>query len=159
MLTETLVALASLLALASFHLRPSVFYGLSFVGAGVLLWLSSSIWKIKAIDTGAKVHFSFRKISALILANRVLWTFWITVCVPKAIALGHQIFLGQYLFIFLIEIGWLISTVAVAVVFSRFRRLLSNPSVVPALFKIFALAFVYFAISMVYESVLFFTHN
>ncbi|MDD3773558.1 MAG: hypothetical protein PHC38_13020, partial [Weeksellaceae bacterium] len=91
-----------------------------------------------------------------IMANGVLWTFWITVCVPKAILLGEKVVFGNYLFLLLVEIGWLISTVIVAVVFSRFRKILSNPKVVPIIFKIFALTFVYFAVDMVYRSIKFF---
>ena len=92
----------------------------------------------------------------MIMANGVLWTFWITVCVPKAISLNEKVAFGNYLFLLLVEIGWLVSTVTVAVVFSRFRGILSNPRVVPIVFKIFALTFVYFAIDMVYGSIKFF---
>jgi len=156
MLTETIIALLSLLALTSMNLTESFFQGLSVIGAAILIWISFSIWKINKIDTEEKVHFSLGKISAMILANGVLWTFWITVCVPKAIMLGEKIYLGNYLFLLLVEIGWLISTALVAFIFSRFRTILSNPKVVPIIFKIFALTFVYFAIDMVYKSVKFF---
>jgi threonine/homoserine/homoserine lactone efflux protein len=154
--TETVVALASLVALSAFGFSESFFHALSIVGAGILVWIALQIWKIKSLDMGEKVHFGFWKISAMILANGVLWTFWITVCVPKALALGEQIALGEYLFLLTVEIGWLISTIAVALVFSWFRGLLSNPRVVPAMFKIFAIVFVYFALTMLYESGKFF---
>jgi len=156
MLTETVVALISLLALSSMNLSEKFFQGLSLVGAVILIWISTSIWKVRKIDTEEKVHFSLGKISAMIMANGVLWTFWITVCVPKAIMLGEKIAFGNYLFLILVEIGWLISTVFVAFIFSRFRKILSNPKVVPIIFKIFALTFVYFAIDMIYKSLKFF---
>ncbi len=156
MLTETVVALISLLALSSMNFSESFFQGLSVVGAAILIWISTSIWKVHKIDTEEKVHFSLGKISAMILANGVLWTFWITVCVPKAIMLNNKAAFGNYLFLLLVEIGWLISTVLVAVIFSRFRKILSNPKVVPIIFKIFALVFVYFAVDMVYRSIRFF---
>ena len=92
----------------------------------------------------------------MILANGVLWTFWITVCVPKAITLGQQIHYGACLFLILVEIGWLVSTVDVAVAFSMFRGILSNPRTVPLMFKGFALVFAYFARTMVYGSAIFF---
>lgn len=158
MITETTVALVSLVALTSFDLSKSFFRGLSIIGGGVLVWIAISIWKVKSIDTGEKVHFSFGKISAMIFANGALWTFWIAVCVPRAILLGQQIFLGQYIFLALVEIGWLVATVLIAVVFSRFRKLLSNPKVVPIMFKTFSLTFVYLAGNMLYQSILFFTH-
>ncbi len=156
MFTETVVALISLLALSSMNFSESFFQGLSLIGAVILIWISISIWKVHEIDAGKKVHFSLGKISAMIMANGVLWTFWITVCVPKAILLSEKIVFGNYYFLILVEIGWLLSTVAVAVVFSRFRKILSNPKVVPIIFKIFAMTFVYFAVDMVYRSIKFF---
>lgn len=156
MLTETVVALLSLLALSSMNFSERFFQGLSLVGAAILIWISTSIWKVHKIDTEEKVHFSLGEISAMILANGVLWTFWITVCVPKAILLSEKVAFGNYLFLLLVEIGWLVSTVLVAYVFSKFRKILSNPRVVPIMFKIFALTFVYFAVDMVYRSLKFF---
>ena len=156
MLTETVVALLSLLALSSMNFSERFFQGLSLVGAAILIWISTSIWKVHKIDTEEKVHFSLGKISAMILANGVLWTFWITVCVPKAILLSEKVAFGNYLFLLLVEIGWLVSTVLVAYIFSKFRKILSNPKVVPIMFKIFALTFVYFAVDMVYRSLKFF---
>ncbi len=159
MLTESAVALISLLALSSMNFSENFFPCLSFIGVGILIWISISIWRIKKIDTeetGEKVYFSFGKISAMIMANGVLWTFWITICVPKAISLGEKIYLGQFLFLIFVEIGWLASTSLVAIVFSRFRKALSHPKVVPIIFKIFALTFIYFAIDMAYKSVRFF---
>jgi threonine/homoserine/homoserine lactone efflux protein len=153
--TETIIALASLIALSAFGLPEAFFHGLSIVGAGILLWIGAQLWKIRSLDTGEKVHFGFWKISAMILANGVLWTFWITVCVPNAIALGEQIAYGEFLFLAAVEIGWVVSLIAAALVFSWFRGILSNPRVVPVMFKFFAVVFVYFALSMLYESVTF----
>lgn len=156
MLTETIVALLSLLALSSMNFSERFFQGLSLIGAAILVWISTSIWKVHKIDTEEKVHFSLGKISAMIMANGILWTFWITVCVPKAILLSEKVAFGNYLFLLLVEVGWLISTVAVAFIFSRFRKILSNPRIVPIIFKIFALTFIYFAVDMVYRSIKFF---
>jgi threonine/homoserine/homoserine lactone efflux protein len=156
MLTETVVALISLLLLSSMGFSEAFFRAISFIGAGILIWISTSIWKVTRIDSDERVHFSLGKISAMIMANGVLWTFWITVCVPRAILLSERIHFGQFLFLMLVEIGWLVSTVSVAIIFSSFRKMLSNPKVVPIIFKVFALVFIYFAINMVYSSVKFF---
>jgi threonine/homoserine/homoserine lactone efflux protein len=156
MFIETVVALVSLWVLSSMNFPESFFRSLSIAGAMILIWISTSIWKVHKIDTGEKVHFSLGKISAMIMANGVLWTFWITVAVPKAILLSKEIVLGDYLFLLLVETGWLISTILVAYVFSRFRNVLSNPKVVPKVFKVFALVFAYFAIDMAYRSIRFF---
>jgi len=156
MITETLVALFSLVFFISLNFSEAFFRGISIIGALILILIGISIWKIKKIDSGEKVNFGFWKISTMILANGVLWTFWITICVPKAIFSGNQLFLGEYYFLGLVEIGWLLSTTILAFIFSRFRKLLSKPKIIPVIFKIFALTFFYFAVDMAYKSIIFF---
>jgi len=156
LITETIVAVISLVLFAALDLPESFFRGLSILGAVILVWISLSIWKIRSLDTGQKVRFSLWKIIIMILSNGVLWTYWITICIPKAILLNDHIHLGAYLFMGLVQLGWLVSTLLMAFTFSRFRKVLSRPRVVPVVFKVFALAFVYFAFDMVYKSILFF---
>lgn len=156
LVTESIVAVISLVILASLGFNEAFFRGLSLAGAAILIWISISIWKVKTLDTGEKVHFGFWKIILMILSNGVLWTYWITICIPKAILLGSQIRLGEYLFMALVQLGWLISTLLVAYLFSRFRKILSRPRVIPVLFKVFALAFAYFAVDMIFKSILYF---
>lgn len=156
LVTESLVAVFSLLILASMDFNEVFFRILSLGGAGILVWISLSLWKVRTLDTGQKVHFGFWKIIVMILSNGVLWTYWITICIPKAILLNDQLHLGAYVFMGLVQLGWLSSTLVVGFLFSRFRKVLSRPRVIPLLFKIFALAFAYFAIDMVYKSILFF---
>jgi len=153
LVTESIVAVISLVILASLGFNEAFFRGLSLVGAAILIWIALSIWKVKTLDTGEKVHFGFWKIILMILSNGVLWTYWITICIPKAILLGTQIHLGEYLFMAMVQLGWLISTMGVAYLFSRFRKILSRPRVIPVLFKIFALAFAYFAVDMIIKSI------
>lgn len=157
MVVETVVALFSLILFSALGLSESFFQGLSLLGAVILLWIARSIWRVQSLDTGNTVHFSIWKIILMILSNGVLWTYWITICIPKAILLNDQITLGAYLFMGLVQMGWLASTLLVAFLFSRFRKVLSRPRIIPILFKIFALAFVYFAADMVLKSILFFT--
>ena len=157
LVAESTVAVISLVLFSALGLPESFFRALSLAGAGILIWISVSIWKVKSLDSGEKVHFGLWKIILMILTNGVLWTYWITICIPKAILLSEHIHLGAYLFMGLVQLGWLISTLLVAVIFSRFRNVLSRPGVVPVVFKVFALAFVYFALDMTYKSILFFT--
>lgn len=154
--TETIVAFVSLILLQQLNPPEAIFRALSLVGAAILIWIASSIYKVRSLHTGEKTFFTSGKIIAMILANGVLWTYWITVCIPKAIELGHTIPYGQYLFVAIAQLTWLPVTTGVAFIFSRFRGVLSNPRVVPVMFKIFAGTFVYFAVSMVWESVRFF---
>lgn len=159
MLIETLVAVVSLLFFASIGFNEGIFMGLSIIGAGVLVWISFSIWKIKTLDSGERVVFSFGKITLMILSNGILWTYWITICIPKAILLSNSIRFGDYLFMGLVQIGWLISTLLVAIFFSRFRSLLSRPRIIPIAFKIFSVVFLYFALDMLWKSVEFFIRS
>jgi len=158
LVTETLVALVSLLILDSLGFNETFFRGLSLAGAAILIWIAISIWKVRSLDSGEKVQFGLWKVVLMILSNGVLWTYWITICIPKAILLGDTLHLGQYLFMGLVQLGWLISTLVVAFLFSRFRKALSRPNVIPILFKIFALAFAYFAIDMIIKSIQYFSH-
>jgi threonine/homoserine/homoserine lactone efflux protein len=157
MVTETLVAIASLVLMGSLGLNEAFFRGLSLAGAAILIWIAFSIYRVQRLDTGEKVRFSTPKIVIMILTNGILWTYWITVCIPKAILLGNNISMGAYLFMGLVQLGWLISTLLVTLLFSRFRKILSGPRAIPLIFKIFAGAFVYFAADMVYQSIRFFT--
>jgi threonine/homoserine/homoserine lactone efflux protein len=156
LITESLVAVISLLILASLGFHEAFFRALSVAGAAILIWISISLWKVKTLDTGEKVHFGLWKVILMILSNGVLWTYWLTICIPKAILLGGQVKLGEYLFMASVQLGWLISTLVVAYLFSRFRKVLSRPRVIPVLFKIFSLAFAYFAADMVFKSISFF---
>ena len=156
LVTETLVALFSLLVFDALGFNETFFRGLSLAGAAILIWIAISLWKVRTLDSGEKVHFGLWKIVIMILSNGVLWTYWITICIPKAILLGDTVHLGQYIFMGLVQLGWLISTLMVAFLFSRFRKALSRPKVIPVLFKIFALAFAYFAIDMIIKSIQYF---
>ena len=158
LVTETMVAVVSLMLLSSLNFNEAFFRGLSLAGAVILIWIALSIWKVKSLDSGQKVEFGLWKVILMILSNGVLWTYWLTICIPKAILLGEQLHLGAYFFMGLVQLGWLNSTLVAAFLFSRFRRILSRPRVIPVLFKIFALAFVYFAVDMVLKSVQFFMH-
>ena len=159
MVTETLVALISLLLFSALGLPESFFRGLSLGGAVILIWIATTIWRVRSLDSGKTVQFNIWKIILMILSNGVLWTYWITICIPKAILLNDQIALGAYLFMGLVQLGWLVSTLLMAFIFSRFRKLLSRPRIIPFIFKLFALAFVYFAADMAIKSILFFTRS
>lgn len=159
LVTETLVAILSLLLMESLQLHEGFFRILSVAGAALLLWIAASIFRVRQLDTERKVHFGTPKIVLMILTNGVLWTYWLTVCIPKAILLGEIMHPGAYLFMGLVQLGWLVSTLILALLFARFRDILSGPRVFPVLFKIFAGAFVYFAADMVYQSIRYFTQG
>jgi threonine/homoserine/homoserine lactone efflux protein len=156
LITETIVAILSLLLVILMNFQEGVFRMLSFAGAVILIWIAISIWKVKSLDTGERIHFSIFKIILMILSNGVLWTYWITICIPQAMLLGANIQLGEYLFMILVQMGWLTSTIFAAMLFAQFRSSLSKPGIVSVVFRIFSLAFIYFALDMTYKSILYF---
>jgi hypothetical protein len=82
--------------------------------------------------------------------------FWITVCVPQAVLLNKMIFFGQFIFLALVEAGWLLSTIVTTFLFSRLRGFMVHPLAIPVIFKLFSLTFLYFAINMTNNSIAFF---
>lgn len=154
--TETSVALFTLLLLSSLGLSSSFFFAASFVGAAVLIWIARQLWHLASLDAGQSIHFSGWQVAAMIATNSALWTFWVTVCVPKAMHMGQLIAYGQFLFIVLYEFAWMSTTACIALLFSRFRALLSHSRILPLMFKIFASIFVLFALQMLYAAVRFF---
>lgn len=155
MFSETVVALLILTFLFSAQVPESVFYFISFIGAGILVWLAVQVWKIKSIGGEGEV-FDFKKIFALMLFNGSFWIFWITICVPQAFLLQKNIAYGQFLFLAIFELGWLTSTTALVFIFSRFRNLLIKNKIVSIVFKIFSLILVYFAASLLFTSFAYF---
>lgn len=156
LLIETIIAFLSLFLLTALGLPEAAFHALSIVGALLLLWIAVSLWKIRGIDTTDRIQFGFWKVFFLIFTNGMLWAYWMTVCVPRAVALNEFLPMGDVVFILIVELGWLVSTIAVAAAFASFRKILSHPQFMPFLFKLFALSFVYFGGMMLYESLTYF---
>ncbi len=156
MLVETAVRLSALLLVGSLPLDGAVFQGLSLVGAAVLLRIALKVWRMRSVGQGTQPSFDFKTLALMIVSNGMLWTYWLTACVPDAMTLGEMIPYGQYLFLLVFELGWCLSTFLMALIFSSFKRLLSHPRVMPILFKFFALVFAAFAIKMIIGSVRYF---
>ncbi|MCU0652938.1 MAG: LysE family transporter [Candidatus Pacebacteria bacterium] len=155
MLSESAIALFILTVLSLFDVPQGVFYAISFAGAVVLVWFSRRIWKIRTVDGRGEV-FSFKKIFLLMAANGLFWLYWLTVCVPMAFAMRQSVVFGQILFLAFFELGWMISTVAMVFIFSRFRPILVRKNLVAPAFKILAVLFVFFAVKISWESLLYF---
>jgi len=152
MLVETIVRLSALFLAQSLPLDGAVFQGLSLVGAAVLLRIALKVGRMRSVGQGTQPSFGFKTLALMIVSNGMLWTYWLTACVPDAIALGEQIPYGEYLFLLVFELGWCASTFLMALIFSSFKRVLSHPRVMPILFRFFALVFVGFALKMIIGS-------
>jgi len=154
MIAETIVAIFVLVVFFSINLPQIIFYLISFLGAGVLVWLALQVWKIKELGGEGDI-FSFWKIFLLTIFNGGFWIFWITICVPQAFLLREKIIGGHILFLIFFELGWLVSTLFWTFLFSRFRSFLAKKNFVPIVFKFFALILLFFAIRLIVESVMF----
>lgn len=154
-ISEIIVASLIMFIFFSMHLSQSIFYGISFIGAIVLVWIAKQIWSIKKINSKGEL-FDFKKIFLLTVFNGPLWIFWTTICVPQAYLLSQKINGGQFLFLAIFELGWFFSTSILTFLFSRFRPILIEKGVVSVVFKIFALILTFFAIRLVVTSIFFF---
>ena len=157
-ISEIIVASFILIFLFSTHIPPAVFYIVSFIGAGVLVWIARQIWSIKKFQDSGKI-FSFKKIFLLTVFNGPLWIFWSTICVPQAYVLSQKIRGGQGIFLLLFELGWFGATLALTFIFSRFRPILVKEGSIAKVFKIFALFLLIFALRLVITSTAYFLHG
>jgi len=154
LLTESAVAVICLVLLSILPIPAEVFAVLSIIGSFVLIYIATKLWRIQKFTTNTSEIFTYWTISVLILANGMLWTYWITVVLPKALEFSTNVIGGSWYYLGSVQLGWLISTLLIAFVFSRFRGFLTKPTVIPYLFKFFAVVFVFFALRMFYTSIM-----
>ena len=157
-ISEIIVASLIMFLLFSINIPQGVYYGISFIGAGVLIWLAKQVWSIKKLNDKGKL-FSFRKIFLLTIFNGPLWIVWSTVCVPQAYVLSKEISGGLIFFMIIFELGWFSSTLLLTFLFSRFRNLLIKEQVISIVFKVFALTLTFFAVRLVITSMMYFLNN
>jgi len=151
LIAESIVAFLILFVLFSFNIPEILFYLVSFVGAGILIWIAVQIWKIQGINDEEEI-FTFEKIFFLTLFNGPFWIFWITICVPQAFFLKEKISGGQFIFLILFELGWLIATLFLTFLFSRFRKILARKNLTPIIFKFFSILLLLFASKLILQS-------
>lgn len=156
LIAESLIAILVLSVFFAWNVPTDYFYIISFCGAIVLFWIAKQVWGIEKITGEAKEIFSFPKLLLLTVLNGAFWIFWITICVPRAFELKQIIPFGHMLFLILFEVGWLISVIILAYIFSRFRPLLLRKKLVSTVFKIFALLLIFFGLKSIWESLIYF---
>lgn len=158
MLSEVIIASFILLAFSILNVDKAVFYAISFIGAAVLIWFARDMWKIKDINGGGNI-FSFKKIFLMMTCNGLFWIYWLTVCVPRAFLMSEAVMFGHLLFLSVFEFGWMISTIGVIFVFTRFRALFLKKDLILAVFKLFSILFLLFAARISWESIMFFYNH
>lgn len=155
LLSEVIVAASILFVLFSIQIPQAIFYAVSFIGALVLVWMATQIWKIKKLHEKG-IIFDFKKIFLLTVFNGPLWVFWSTICVPQAYLLSKRMQFGQVIFLLVFEIGWLSATLLLTFLFSRFRPLLIKEGIVSKVFKLFAGVLILFVVRLVFTSITYF---
>ncbi|MFA6992393.1 MAG: LysE family transporter [Candidatus Gracilibacteria bacterium] len=147
---EAIFAFLILLLFFSWQVPYMFFYVISFGGALVLFWLAKQVWNIKKIDADSGKIFSLWRMIVLTALSGAFWIFWIMICIPRAFELRQIIVGGQYLFLAVFEISWLVMTLFIAFVFSRFRSFLDRKKLVPYVFRFFALMLCLFALKSIW---------
>lgn len=138
LLAETLGALLVFYIFYVTGLSHLLLQIISILGALVLFWLGSKVWTVSEINVEAKSILSIPKIFLLTALNSGYWIFWITIGVPKALALSTSFPGGKFFFLFAFEGAWLIMTLLLAYIFYKFRPLLLKKNLVGTTFKVLA---------------------
>ncbi|MFA5386296.1 MAG: LysE family transporter [Candidatus Paceibacterota bacterium] len=152
LIAETIGALLVFLIFYAIGLNQLAIQIISVCGALVLFWLGSQVWKIKEINTEAKKILTFPKIILLTAFNSGYWIFWITIGVPKALALNNSIPGGKFIFLAVFELAWLIMTFALAFIFYQFRPLLQRKNLIETTFKVLATILVLLGIKTLFSA-------
>ncbi len=162
---ELVMSIVCVAALSTVSPKSGIFAALSLAGALLLLRLAWDLAQVERIvENGdaappsaaptssppapTEVLFTNRRVFTLAILNGMAWIFWITVCVPQAVDLGNQITGGQWLFIFLFELGWVISTLGLCLVFAFLRPWVKKKEQLHRLYQGVALLFVLFALRL-----------
>jgi len=141
---ELLMSVTCVAALTAINPASLVFSTLSFFGALILLRLAWSLWRVQEIQNEESL-FTNRRVFMLSILNGMAWIFWVTVCVPQAMALDARIPAGRWLFILLFELGWVTSTLFLCYLFGLFRPYFQNRKKLHLLYRTVALLFLLFA--------------
>jgi threonine/homoserine/homoserine lactone efflux protein len=148
LMAEVAAACSIMILLSFVKLEPAYFQLISFVGSVIIFKMALDVWKIKSVATSGGLTLTLKDIFSITFANGLLWTFWITVCVPFALSLEPQIPYGRFIFIILFEIGWIASTAGFAFLCSILKSSIEKSPVLPYVFKLFAIMLFYFSADM-----------
>lgn len=151
LIAETIGALLVFFIFYAVGLNQLAIQIISICGTIVLFWLASQVWKIKEINTEAKQVLTLPKILLLTAFNSGYWVFWITVGVPKALALSNSVYGGKFIFLAIFELAWLIMTFALAFIFYQFRPLLQRKNLIGATFKVLAVILILLGIKTLWS--------
>jgi threonine/homoserine/homoserine lactone efflux protein len=150
LIVESLVAGFILLVFSFFNFNQEIFRYLSLAGGLLLFYFSYSLFLLKNISLEARVLlFSFKKIFFLTILNGGLFVFWITVCIPLAIALNKIVSGGLWFYLANFELGWLVAMFIVLALAIFARQWINNEKRLKIFFKLIAVCLALFGLKMV----------
>lgn len=156
-LTEFFIGLFLIGTAAWLKIPVMIFHGLAILGIAMLLFIAFQILKIRTIDyTQEQKQMSIFHIALFVLLNWPLWLFWISVCLPAAFRLGDKIYLGEYVFAIIFEIGVILGLAVMLFGFNSFRNFFSREEIVRRIFTALGILLILMAGRMAYEELLFF---
>lgn len=146
-LGESLMSLTCVALLSVLHPESPVFAVLSGLGSLILLNLAWNLWKLRKLGEDETL-FTNRRVFVLSILNGMAWLFWITVCVPRAMALDQLVTGGRWLFIVLFECGWIASTLSLCIFFGAFRPWFQDRARLHAVYRVISVLFILFAVKL-----------
>ncbi|MFA6410608.1 MAG: LysE family transporter [Candidatus Buchananbacteria bacterium] len=152
LIAESAVAIVVLVLIFNLNPPAQIFYFIGLCGGLFLIYLAYQVSKINSISEQGARLFTFKKILILTVLNGSFWLFWLTICIPLAFEANKILPFGQWLFLLIFEFGWLVATVAIVFIFSRFRKILNNKKVIKIVYSFMALILLYFAVKMILSS-------
>ena len=163
LLGELIVAGALLGFSVYFDIPEIVFIILGFAGAFFLCYMAWGVAHIQNIDKGEgsqkpKQMTPWWQISVLMAVNAPLYIFWTTVCFPFIWKMADAIMLWKAAMLYFIafELGWLIATTAVFIVFLKARQFLEDQKTLHRIFLALSMILIFFSIKMFWDSVSYF---
>ena len=150
-LGESLMSLVCVAFLSVLDPRSPVFAVLSLFGTILLLFLAWNLGRVKESEESSTL-FTNRRVFVLSILNGMAWLFWLTVCVPRAMAFDGEVRGGRWLFILLFELGWISSTLTLCCVFGLFRPYFRDHRRLHRAYQVVAVLFVLFALKLAMAS-------
>ncbi len=152
-LTEFCIALFLVTSSKIFSIPEIVFKILSFLGAGMLIYIGIIVLKIKSLNNEEKKeNVKPWHIFVFMVFNGPMWLFWISVYIPEAHKMNTYIAFSDYLFVIIFEIFMIIGLDIIIYGFYSFRKLLLSEKFIKNVFRILSILIFLVAAKILYSS-------
>lgn len=152
-------ALIIVLVLLLFPLSASVVYGLSFFGGVLLIYFGKQTFSISRIpiEQGGKgIVFTPFKLFCVHYSNPMGYFAWMFIYLPYMFRAKELIAWGEYYFVGLLELGWMIGTFVMLLLVAYARKWIQDEKRVHRTFEILGLLLVFFGGKLIWDCAKFF---